>query len=165
MRSRRAAIMTVLFPCLWACSEPPSTVSMVIGRYSFGPEGWDGIEVEWTAGGSTRVFDAGDFVQTDFNMSPHVEFRTADRGVGVLTLRLREDDVLIAEGSLRVDLGPGRTWVFAFLRGLEDERPFICDTCNDDPVAIPIDPEAARYPGDVLWIVWGGASSRASGEP
>jgi hypothetical protein len=67
MRSRRAAIMTVLFPCLWACSEPPSTVSMVIGRYSFGPEGWDGIEVEWTAGGSTRVFDAGDFVQTDFN--------------------------------------------------------------------------------------------------
>ena len=138
---------------------PPGQQQTLINSMS-DPSGLAGLEVEVRIGGDTMKFTAADL--------PSDRFDVPESGTVSVELRLRQDDVVVAEGTASWHLEADVEW-----RAAVDRTPYPISALVDDDFATSPNPvpcywwwchdtwrfdiaeDAVNYTGESLWLtVW-----------
>lgn len=152
-RSITDLLVTVLLLTAVGCKDEHHS-TMTIELFSDLVD-FPGLSVEVRSGTGLRTFDPEDF--TVVNAAGRLETRSfgiAERGDAVVTVTLRVEENVVANGEARFALRPGHVWSVNLFRQVSDPAA-TCFGCEGS-VSIDILESARRTPDEKLWIVWAG---------
>jgi hypothetical protein len=150
MSSIRAAFVVIAVVLVSACEEG-SSLAIQIADHTFDPE--DQLIVTLSEDGRIRMFERTDFSPIPLRASSDVgPFAVANEGTATVNVRLRNDNVTVANGTINVELRDEEDWRVTVFRSVEDPRG-LCADCENS-ARFDIAAAEQRAPGEGLWIVW-----------
>lgn len=147
----------VLFVMLFAAGsvlrcDKDTRSTMEIELQGPDPTPWQGLSVVIRSGDSARQLDIGDFIDEEEPHRLRTTVEVPEAGELVLEISLVEEGESVAAGTADIGAREDFSWVVDLLRIAEEPG---CIGCLGS-VEIGILQEQQRFPGETLWVTWGG---------